>query len=424
MTPMERFVNILQTPILANPLGLWLGVLVAAFLVVTTLAIVRRVAIKRLEPKATGSPDSPVALVARLVLSLSTLCVVAVVVAAMAQVLVLPSVVIRLLQIMMVVALAAQAIIWAGQVVAFLVAVFLAKRHTGNDATDRSLATTMSAVKFLASVIVYSAIVLLALDNLNVDVTAMIAGLGVGGIAVALAVQSILGDLFGSLSIVLDKPFIVGDFIVVGQHMGTVERIGIKTTRLRALSGEQLVFGNSDLLSSRVQNFKRMTERRIVFTFGLTYSSDAAQLRDVPPFVKGAVQSIPGTRFDRCHFKQFGPSSLDFEVVYFVLSPDFNVYMDIQQQVNFAILEEVRRRGLSFAFPTQTVFNVDDDRTVQTLQGIAAGMQATGPRMVPVGGRAQAGGPDTIRPDRRAPDTTDLDMSGDDGASGAEGAQG
>ncbi len=180
------------------------------------------------------------------------------------------------------------------------------------------------------------------------------AGLGVTGIAVALALQNILGDLFASLSIVLDKPFVVGDYIVVDTLQGTVERIGLKTTRVRSLSGEQIVFSNADLLKSRLRNFKRMQERRVAFTFGVTYQTPEALLTRIPGIVREVITPLPSTRFDRAHFQSFGEYALLFEVVYFVTTPDYALFMDIQQAINLGLLGRFRQEGIAFAYPTQT----------------------------------------------------------------------
>jgi small-conductance mechanosensitive channel len=196
----------------------------------------------------------------------------------------------------------------------------------------------------------------LALDNLGIEVTALIAGLGIGGIAVALATQNILGDLFASLLIVLDKPFVLGDFIVVGDFVGHVEKIGLKTTRLRSLSGEQLVVSNNDLLQSRLRNFKRMIERRVLFTVGVTYDTPLEKLAAVPGMIREIIESQPDVRFDRSHFKEFGSYSLNFETVYFVLSPEFGRYMDRQQAINLAIYDRFAQNEIKFAYPTQTLF--------------------------------------------------------------------
>jgi small-conductance mechanosensitive channel len=184
----------------------------------------------------------------------------------------------------------------------------------------------------------------------------MVASLGIGGIAVALALQNVLGDLLASLSIVLDKPFVIGDMVVVGDLSGTVEHVGLKTTRVRSLSGEQLVFSNSDLLSSRIRNFKRMDERRVLFQIGVVYGTPRAKLEAIPGMVKEAVEAQSNARFDRCHFKTFGASSLDFETVYYMRVPDYQAYMDTQHAINMAIYQRFEDEGLEFAFPTQTIF--------------------------------------------------------------------
>jgi small-conductance mechanosensitive channel len=170
----------------------------------------------------------------------------------------------------------------------------------------------------------------------------------------------VLGDLFASLSIVLDRPFVIGDFIIVDDMVGTVEYVGLKTTRVKALSGEQLVFSNSDLLSSRIRNFKRMYERRIVFSLGVTYQTPRAELERIPGMIRTAVEQQAHTRFDRSHFKEYGDFSLNFETVYFVLVPEYNVYMDSQQAINFEIHRAFEEAGIEFAYPTQTLFVARD----------------------------------------------------------------
>ncbi|NIP81687.1 MAG: mechanosensitive ion channel [Gemmatimonadetes bacterium] len=221
---------------------------------------------------------------------------------------------------------------------------------------DAASATTVRFVGFLLRLALWVLIALVALDTAGVDITALIAGLGVGGIAVALAVQNILGDLFASLSIVLDKPFVIGDFIIVGDMMGTVEHIGLKTTRIRSLSGEQLVFSNNDLLSSRIRNYKRMEERRALFRFGVVYQTPREQLEGIPDLVREAVEARDNTRFDRAHFAGFGDSSLDFEVVYYMLVPDYNAYMDTQQAINLELFGRFEELGIDFAYPSRTVY--------------------------------------------------------------------
>ncbi len=223
--------------------------------------------------------------------------------------------------------------------------------------TDPAAVTTIAAFGFFGKIAVWVILLLVALENVleNFDLTPLIASLGVGGVAVALATQSILGDLFASLSIVLDKPFVLGDYIVVGTDQGTVEKIGLKTTRVRSLTGEQIIFSNSDLLSSRVRNFKRMTERRALFAFGVEYGTSRAQLEGIPGLVKEIVEAQPDARFDRAHFRGFGDSALQFEAVYWLIVPEYNALMDVQQRINLELMSRLEAMGVRFAFPTRTV---------------------------------------------------------------------
>jgi small-conductance mechanosensitive channel len=230
--------------------------------------------------------------------------------------------------------------------------------------SDRAAAGSLDIIGFMVRVVLWAIVLLLTLDNLGIDVTALVAGLGIGGIAVALSVQNILGDLFASLSITFDRPFVMGDFLVVGDFMGTVEHIGLKSTRLRSLSGEQIILSNADLLGSRVRNYGRMFERRVVFTLNIVYQTDSDTLERIPAMVREIIAAQRDTRFDRCHFARHATSSLEIETVYYVLSPDYNRYMDIQQAINLRIHREFGRAGIEFAYPTQRVFLVKESETV------------------------------------------------------------
>jgi small-conductance mechanosensitive channel len=221
---------------------------------------------------------------------------------------------------------------------------------------DAASVTTFGALGLVLKIVVWSTLLILILDNLGVNITTLIAGLGVGGIAIALAVQNILGDLFASLSIVLDKPFVIGDFIIVNEYLGSVEHIGLKTTRIRSLSGEQLIFANSDLLKSRIRNYKRMNERRLVFSIGVLYDTPYEKLELIPKFIKEIIETKDQTRFDRAHFKDYGNFSLNFEIVYWMKVPDYNTYMDTQQSINLDIYHKFQSEGIEFAYPTQTLF--------------------------------------------------------------------
>jgi small-conductance mechanosensitive channel len=245
----------------------------------------------------------------------------------------------------------AQGGIWASRALA----AWFERRFRDVRAQDPDGATTLRLIGFAAQGAVWLLVGLLALDQLGFDVTALIAGLGIGGVALALAVQNILGDVFACAAIALDKPFVVGDFIVVDGLRGTVENVGLKTTRVRSLHGELLIFSNADLLKSRVRNFKRMFERRIQFSIAVTYDTPADELRRIPGWLREAVDAQPKTRFDRAHFKAYGDWALEFEVVYYVVDPDYNVYMDVQQGLNLAIYERFAAEGVQFAFPTQTL---------------------------------------------------------------------
>ena len=251
-----------------------------------------------------------------------------------------------------VIAFLAQAAIWGDALIAHLIKGLVQKKAR----EDAAAVATVSMLGFIARVIVWSGLVLLALDNLDFNITALVAGLGIGGIAVALAAQNVLSDVFASLSIVLDKPFAVGDFIIVDEYLGTVEHIGMKSTLVRSLSGEQLVFSNNDLLNSRIRNYKRMFERRIGFSFGVVYQTPYEKVAAIPSMLREIVESQDQARFDRGHFKSYGDFSLNFEVIYYVKVPDYNVYMDIQQAINLAIFKRFEQEGIAFAYPTQTLY--------------------------------------------------------------------
>lgn len=241
---------------------------------------------------------------------------------------------------------------WANRGLEF----WLKNRFSGGDEMDQGArAMTSSMLSFLGRITLWAVVVLLSLDNMGLNVTALVASLGIGGIAVALAAQNILGDLFASLSISIDKPFVIGDFIMVDDLLGSVEHVGLKTTRIRSLGGEQIIFSNNDLLKSRIRNYKRMQERRAVFAIGVTYDTPADQLAQIPQLIRQAIESQDKVRFDRAHFKSFGAFSLDFEVVYYVLEPDFNLYMDVQHAVNLRLVSVFADHSIAFAFPTQTL---------------------------------------------------------------------
>jgi small-conductance mechanosensitive channel len=213
-------------------------------------------------------------------------------------------------------------------------------------------AASLNILRFVATVLVWTVAFLMLLANLDVEIMPLVAGLGIGGVAIALAVQNVLGDLLASLSIALDKPFKVGDFLVLGEEKGTVEYIGIKSTRLRSLSGEQIVLANGELLKSRVRNYGLLYERRIQFTIGVVYETPRERLAEIPAIIEAAIRAHPKTRFDRAHFASCGEYACLFEAVYVVLDADYNLYMNIQQAINLRLLEEFESRGIELAYPT------------------------------------------------------------------------
>ncbi|RMR22027.1 MscS mechanosensitive ion channel [Pseudomonas amygdali pv. ulmi] len=243
--------------------------------------------------------------------------------------------------------------LWANRAIALALQRYFVRHNAGSTYQGSALATLSL---WGAKVLLWATVVMAMLSNVGVNITAFVASLGVGGIAVALAVQNILGDVFASLSIAVDKPFEVGDFIVVGALSGTVEHVGLKTTRIRSLGGEQIVMANADMINNTIQNYKRLQERRIVFEFRLTYDCSVDQIREVPKKVETIINAQKLARFDRSHFRGFGETSLEFETVFIVLDPSYNVYMDVQQAINLDIMEAFAELDVRFAFPSRTVY--------------------------------------------------------------------
>ncbi|MCM5528172.1 mechanosensitive ion channel family protein [Parasegetibacter sp. NRK P23] len=216
--------------------------------------------------------------------------------------------------------------------------------------------TQVKGIMIVVNIVVWALGIVFLLDNLGFDITAVITGLGIGGVAIALASQAILADLFSYFVIFFDRPFELGDFVVVDDKNGIVEHVGVKTTRIKTLSGEQLVFSNTDLTNSRIHNYKKMARRRVLFKIGIVYNTDTALLKEAPGIIKEIIVKQENATFDRSHFMNFGNFSLDIETVYFIESPDYNIYMDIHQAVLTEIFETFNTKGISFAFPTQTLF--------------------------------------------------------------------
>ncbi|MBU1018111.1 mechanosensitive ion channel family protein [Patescibacteria group bacterium] len=244
---------------------------------------------------------------------------------------------------------------WATQAASNLIEYLLHRAALKKGQTPEKTSSYF-AITLVIKIVLWSVGILLILSNLGIDITALVASLGIGGIAIALALQNILSDLFSSFSIYFDKPFEIGDYVVVGTHSGTVKKIGLKTTRIQALQGEEIVISNHELTSTRIQNFKKMKKRRIVFDFGVVYGTTPAKLKKIPKIIKTIVKEITKCTIDRVHFKEFGDFSLNFEVVYFIDSREYTDYMDAQQKMNLAIIKEFEKEGIEMAFPTQTIY--------------------------------------------------------------------
>ena len=273
----------------------------------------------------------------------------------------MPSEVRHRVRTLFILALIIQGALWANGLVGLLIRSY--RKH--HDPDDGDAATAATALSFISRLVLTAVFVLLLLDNLGINITALVAGLGVGGIAVALALQNLLGDLFAAFSIYTDKPFVVGDSIQVDQLSGTVERIGLRSTRIRSSGGEQLIIANTDMLKSRVRNFRRMDTRAIVFLTRLSYEMPAALLAGVPGLIREIIEGQKAVRFDRAHFRSYGEWALEFESAYTVLASDFNAYMDVQQAINYAIYDRFQAEGIAFALPTRRVELVGDAHLVK-----------------------------------------------------------
>jgi small-conductance mechanosensitive channel len=326
-----------------NSLADWIAASLVAAAVWIGLSIVRRVISSRYQRYSTAGHPTPVRLIFYLLGNTKQFFVLALALYAGQEELTVPLKVQRAVDNVVVVLLLLQIGLWAARSLKFYLEIKEMERGS------------LEIIRFVAHLLIWSLLSLVALENLGINITALLAGLGVGGVAVALALQSVLGDLFASLSIALDKPFVVGDRLVIDAFAGTVERIGIKSTRMRSDTGEQIVLSNADILKSRVRNFGRAPEQRALATIRVGYATPADKLQAIPGLLEGIVREQQNVRFERCHLTAFGDSSLQFELSYFVQQPKLNPLLDLQQIVNFRIIDEFQRLGVEFAYPTQRV---------------------------------------------------------------------
>ncbi len=345
------FFQIVDGRFFGNTLGAWIAA--GTVLVLTTIVLhaARSILVRRLGKLAARTATDVDDFVVDLLRRTRGYFILALSLSAAARALVLPALAVSAVRIVTWIAILLQVGTWASSLVTFWLDRW--SRRRGDDAVN---VTTLSAFGAITRVAIWAMLAVLFIRwGLDKDITPLITGLGIGGIAVALAVQNVLGDLFSSLSIVLDKPFVIGDFIIVDGFLGSIEYVGLRTTRVRSLGGELIIFANTDLVKARVRNYKRMLERRVVFTIGVQYDTPPDEVAAIPGIVRDIVEKTPNTRFDRAHFLTWGDSSLNCEIVYWVLSPDFNVYADIHHGINLEILRRFNARGIEFAFPTRTL---------------------------------------------------------------------
>ena len=342
----------LSNPFEDNTIQDWL---IAAAVFVVVIVVVRTAiafVLRRLGAIASKTKTDVDDLVSQLLEKTKFLFVALVALYAGALSLTLPAEIDDLLSTVLVLGLLAQGAFWASGFVNYMLGSWARQKFEA----DPTISTALGSIGFLIRFAVWATFVMLALANLGIDVGPLIASLGIGGVALALALQGVLSDLFASLSIIFDKPFAVGDSIQVGDLSGTVEYVGLKSTRLRAPTGEQLVFSNSDLLGSRIRNYQSRTERRCAFTLGVTYDTPSEKLQRIPDLIREIVESREHTRFDRCFFMAFGDSALNFDSVYYVLAPDFKTYGETNHAINLEIVKRFGEEGIEFAYPTQKVY--------------------------------------------------------------------
>jgi small-conductance mechanosensitive channel len=344
-----------QRLLLSNALGDWLIAGIVAVATWSGLWILRRLIVSRYEKYSPAQPRTPIRLIAYLAGNTKQFFFFAIALSAAQDSLTLPDRIQRIVAHFVLLLVLLQVGLWAGRAVRF----YLESKQLERGA-DQVFAGSLDVIHFVARLVVWSLLFLVALDNLGVNITALLAGLGVGGVAVALALQNVLGDLFASLSIALDKPFVVGDSLVIDAFIGKVEHIGIKTTRLRSESGEQIILSNADILKSRVRNFGRVGELRALATIRVAYATPIEKLKSIPRLLESIVREQANARFERCHLKTLGDSALHFELSYYVTQPSQNPLLDLQQTVNFRIIDEFRRLGVEFDYPTQRVILAPD----------------------------------------------------------------
>jgi small-conductance mechanosensitive channel len=347
---LSKKLGLVQALLLGIPPTEWLIAGIIGVIVWAGLWILRDLIASRYQKHSSTKNPTLIRLIAYLIGNTKQVLFFAVALNAASESLTLPDTIRHSVSNTVMVLILIQVGLWAGRTVRFYREMKELERGA-----DRVFAGSLDIIGFVARMLIWSLLILVALDNVGVNITALLAGLGVGGVAVALALQNVLGDLFASLSIALDKPFVIGDSLTIDAYVGKVEHIGIKTTRLRSESGEQIILSNADILKSRVRNFGRLSEQRILATLRLGFDTPVERLKAIPKLLESIVREHPPARFERCHLKTLGESSFQFELSYFVQQPTVNPILDLQQAVNFRIIDEFKSLGVEFAYPAQPV---------------------------------------------------------------------
>jgi len=365
---MPHWLQFLNLSIWGQSLSDWALAALAFALTVTLIPLLRRYL--RAKAAAYAGEDQPraIALFAYLVQHTSRVVLWTAALFAAEKCLTLPRQIDRVFGVLIIVGIGLQMGIWILAAVRFAI-------MRSQPGKDPRLASSFNVLMFTAGLLVWTVLTLLVLENLGVNVTALVAGLGVGGIAIALAMQTVLGDLFASLSIALDRPFAVGDWLRFDDCDGTVERIGIKSTRIRSVTGEQLILSNTDLLKSRIHNLGRMTERRALFSIAISYENSPALLEQVPKLIEAAVRSHPGTIFGYCLLQQIGDAALSYQVYFQVQHREaFDLVLAIDA-VNRRILSLFHQAGVQLAHPMH-VIHVHDRAAAGAISHALAGEPA------------------------------------------------
>jgi small-conductance mechanosensitive channel len=348
---MQPIHDLLNIKIAGNSLQEWVLALVVFAITFTVLPLLKRYLLRLTRKPSHTQEFGAVELLLRLIPRTSYLFIAVLALNAAERFLDFPHRIEEILKVLVLIGIWFQVGLWSMTTVDF----WLERQQRARGERDAAFVNSLGIVNFTARVLIWSLAILLVLDNLGVNITTLVAGLGVGGIAVALAVQTMLGDLLASLSIALDKPFSVGDALTIDNINGTVEQIGVRTTRLRSVDGEQIIMSNADLIKSRVRNFGRMGERRGIITLALSYDMPIEKLRRVSAIVEAAIKAQQKVRFERCYFKEIGSSAFNFEASFFITDGVFNTLVAAQQDINFRIVEGFAREDIELSAPLQAV---------------------------------------------------------------------